>query len=76
MIMSNEDVAKLSAMTDHGPFFFSAVPSSMDAVVFGTLASSVLTPIETPIRAYLRSRPDCTEYAERMGKRFFPELAS
>jgi len=64
------------AMMDRGPFFFGAEPSSIDAVVFGTLASSVLTPIETPIRAYLRSQPCCLEYAERMRTRFFPELAS
>src|SRR5262249_14897662 len=64
------------AMMDDGPFFFGGEPSSIDAVVFGVLASSVLTPIETPIRAYLRSQPGCLEYAERMRTRFFPELAS
>jgi hypothetical protein len=45
-------------------------------VIFGALASSVLTPIETPIRSYLRSQPGCLNYAERMRAQFFPDLSS
>jgi glutathione S-transferase len=59
-----------------GPYFFGNTPSSIDAVVFGTLASSVLTPIDTPIRSFLRSQPGCLDYAERMRTRFFPELST
>jgi len=64
------------AMMGDGPFYFGAMPSSVDAVVFGALASSILTPIETPIRDYLRSQPGVVDYAERMRARFFPELTS
>jgi len=56
------------------PFFFGERPTSIDATVFGTLASSILTPIETPIRAFLMTRPKAVAYAERMRARFFPEL--
>jgi glutathione S-transferase len=66
--------AVLTVMSD-GPFFFGDEPTSVDAIVFGTLATSVLTPIETPIRDFLRSQPACVAYAERMRLRFFPELA-
>jgi glutathione S-transferase len=66
--------AVLAVMSD-GPFFFGDEPTSLDAIVFGTLASTVLTPIETPIRDFLRSQPRCIAYAERMRERFFPELA-
>jgi len=66
--------AILSFMSD-GPFFFGDHPAGIDAVVFGTLAPTVLTPIETPIRAFLRSQPKAVAYAERMRDRFFPELA-
>lgn len=38
-------------------------------------ATTVLTPIESPIRDFLRSQPVCVAYAERMGERFFPEFA-
>jgi hypothetical protein len=46
------------------------------SVAFGALATSVLTPIESPIRDFLRSHPVCVAYAERMRTRFFPELAA
>lgn len=66
--------AVLKLMGD-GPFFFGDEPTGVDAIVFGTLASSVLTPIESPIRDFLRAQPGCVAYAERMLARFFPELA-
>ena len=58
-----------------GPFFFGEEPTGLDAVVFGALATTLLTPIESPIRDFLRSQPACVAYAERMRARFFPELA-
>jgi glutathione S-transferase len=57
-----------------GPFFFGNEPTGIDAIVFGALATTVLTPIESPIRDFLRSQPVCVAYAERMRARFFPEL--
>jgi glutathione S-transferase len=65
--------AVLKVMSD-GPFFFGDEPTSIDAVVFGTLATTVLTPIESPIRDYLRSQSACVAYAERVRARLFPEL--
>jgi glutathione S-transferase len=59
-----------------GPYFFGDEPTGIDAIVFGALATSVLTPIESPIRDFLRSQPGCVAYAERMLARFFPELAN
>jgi hypothetical protein len=46
----------------------------VDAIVFAALATTVLTPIESPIADFLRSQPACIAYAERMRARFFPEL--
>lgn len=66
--------AVLAAMSD-GPFFFGAQPSTIDAVVFGVLATSILTPIESPIRDFLRAQPRLVDYAERVRARFFPDLA-
>jgi glutathione S-transferase len=63
------------AVMSGGPFFFGDEPTGIDAIVFGALATSVLTPIESPIRDFLRSQPACVAYAERMRARFFPELA-
>lgn len=66
--------AVLAAMSD-GQFFFGAQPSTIDAVVFGVLATSILTPIESPIRDFLRAQPRLVDYAERVRARFFPDLA-
>jgi hypothetical protein len=66
--------AVLTFMGD-GPFFFCDEPTGVDAIVFGPLAASVLTPIESPIRDFLRSQPVFVAYADRMLVRFFPELA-
>jgi len=57
------------------PFFFGDEPTGVDAIVFGALATTVLTPIESPIRDFLTSQPACVAYAVRMRTRFFPELA-
>ena len=65
--------AVLAVMGD-GPFFFGNEPTGVDAIVFAALATTVLTPIESPIADFLRSQPACIAYAERMRVRFFPEL--
>ena len=67
--------AVLAFMSD-GPFFFGDEPTGVDAIVFGALATSILTPIESPIRDFLRSQPACVAYAEGMRALFFPELAA
>jgi glutathione S-transferase len=56
------------------PFFFGDEPKGVDAIVFATLAATMLTPIESPIRDYLSSRPACVGYVERMYSRYFPEI--
>jgi glutathione S-transferase len=58
-----------------GPYFFGQEPTGIDAVVFGALATTVLTPIESPVRDFLRVQPGVLEYASRMLERFFPEMA-
>lgn len=62
------------AFMSPGPFFFGDEPSGLDAIVFGTLATTVLTPIESPIRDFLRGQPQCLAYAEHMRQQYFPEL--
>jgi hypothetical protein len=59
-----------------GRFFFGDQATSVDAIVFGTLAPTILTPIETPIREFLRSQPKVVAYATRMLEGYFPELAT
>lgn len=71
-----EDWRAILAVMSGGPFFFGDQATTLDATVFSALASTILTPIETPIRSFLRSQPKAVAYAERMRDRFFPELSS
>jgi glutathione S-transferase len=72
---AERDWRAVLAVMSAGPFFFGNEPTTTDAIVFGTLATTVLTPIESPIRDFLRSQPRCVDYAERMRERFFPEFS-
>jgi hypothetical protein len=47
--------AVIEVMSD-GPCFFGKRLAGVDAIVFATLATTILTPIESPIRDYLRSQ--------------------
>jgi len=67
--------AVLSVMSD-GPFFFGAEPTSTDAILFGTLATSLLTPVPSPIRDCLKSQPRLVAHTERMRARYYPELGA
>ena len=62
------------AVMSEGSFFFGERPTTLDAIVFATLATTVLTPIESPIKDFFQSQPACIAYAERMRSRYFPEL--
>ena len=44
------------------PFIFGDEPTGLDAIVFGALATTMLTPIESPIRDFLRSQPAAVAY--------------
>jgi hypothetical protein len=59
-----------------GPFFFGDEATTLDAVVFGALATSILTPIESPIRDFMRAEPRLVAYTEGMQARLFPELTA
>jgi glutathione S-transferase len=70
-----DDWRAVLAVMSGGPFFFDDQPTGTDAIVFGALATTVLTPIESPIRDLMKSDPRCVAYAERMLAKFFPEIA-
>lgn len=69
-----DDWRSVLAFMSDGPFFFGEHPTGIDATVFGTLAPTLLTPIDTPIRRFLQSQPKAVAYAERMRAKLFPEL--
>ncbi len=58
------------------PFFFGAEPATVDATLFGALATTLLTPVPSPIRDFLQGQPKAMAYTERMRDKYFPELAA
>src|SRR5262245_24193410 len=71
-----QDWRAVLPLMGEGPYFFGDEPTNVDAIVFAALATTVLTPIESPIRDFLRSQPKCVAYTERIRGRYFPELAA
>jgi glutathione S-transferase len=69
-----DDWRAVLTLMSEGPFFFGDHATNIDATIFGTLAPTVFTPIETPIQSFVRSQPRLLAYATRMRSRFFPEL--
>jgi glutathione S-transferase len=67
--------AILSLMSD-GAYFFGERPSSIDAALFGALATTLMTPVQSPVRNFLRTQPECVAYTERIFAQYFPELAA
>jgi hypothetical protein len=57
-----------------GLYFHGDRPSTIDATLLGALATAVLTPVQSPIRDFLRSQGKCMAYAERMMESYFPEM--
>jgi glutathione S-transferase len=76
MVAAIRDWTAVLTLISEGPYFFGNEPHSVDAIVFATLASSMLTPIDSPVRDFLLSKPRMTAYVEGMRARFFPELAA
>jgi hypothetical protein len=48
-----------------GSYFFGERSSSIDAALFGALATTLMTPVRSPVRDFLRLQPKCVAYAER-----------
>lgn len=49
-------------------------PHTIDAIVFGFLASIVVPPIDDELRRHVRARPTLVAYVERVIETWFPEL--
>ena len=66
--------AVLAVMSDE-PFFFGNEPTGIDAILFGALAPTLMTPVPSPVREFLETQPKLLAYTERMRTRLFPEFA-
>ena len=74
MAFAIADWRAILSFMSNGPNFFGERPSSIDATLFGALATTLMTPIQSPVRDFLRTQPKCVAYAERIFAQYFPEL--
>lgn len=61
-----EDLKSFAELLTGKPYLFGDTPSSADACVHAHLANFLGTPIETPVKAYLKSHTELQEYVARM----------
>jgi glutathione S-transferase len=76
MAAARRDWQAIAALANDGPFFFGTEPTTVDAILFGALASTLLTPVPSPIRDFLEGQPWLVAHTHRMRERFFSELAA
>ena len=76
MAFAIADWRAILSFMSNGPNFFGEPPSSIDATLFGALATTLMTPVQSPVRDFLSAQPKCVAYAERTFAHYFPELAA
>jgi glutathione S-transferase len=76
MAFAVADWRAILSFMSNGPYFFGEQPSGIDAALFGALATTLMTPVQSPVRDFLRTQPKCVAYTERTFAQYFPELVA
>lgn len=71
-----DDWTAISAQLGTQRWLLGDDPHTVDATVFGFLASIVIVPIDDELRTHVLTLPNLVTYAERAMQTWFPELAS
>lgn len=69
--MGNRVLDAVDELVGEGPFFFGDAPTDIDATVFGFLALTCWTPVESPVWDHFRERTRLTAYCQRMLQRYY-----
>lgn len=62
----------LAILLGNQRFFFGDQPTSIDASVFGALANFCFGPVNSPVNAHIRAKPNLVAYMDRISNQFFP----
>jgi glutathione S-transferase len=74
--MGRADVDALSAWLGDRDWFVADRPTKADASVFGLLAVTIKSDLDTPVFRYTRAQPNLVAFVDRMIARLFAEPAS
>ena len=69
--MGRQDLTALSHLLGDQEYFFGAEPSTIDAIVFGIVATVVRSPVEPSLADHARSLANLEPYCDRMMERYF-----
>lgn len=74
-LLGRQDLDALSAYLGAKPWFMGQRPTTLDASAFGLLANILWVPIESPLKAHLRSLKNLTGFCERVRERYYRTAA-
>ncbi len=69
------DADAVSTLLGDRAFLFGAQPHTVDATIYGMLASVLLMPFESPLKQAVSDMPNLVYYVARMTERLYPEMA-
>ncbi len=73
--MGTADIRALAAWLADKPYFMGAEPTGVDATVYAFVASVLVPPLATALKAEALKHPTLVAYERRMRERFFKEVA-
>lgn len=65
------DLSALADFLGDKPYFMGRQPTSLDASAYGFLANVLWVPVESPLKAHARQRPNLEAYCRRMKERYY-----
>jgi glutathione S-transferase len=71
-------IADITAVADFlgdKPFFMGDTPTTVDATVYGHVATMIEVPIESPTKEHGLKQANLVSYCRRMFEKFYPELS-
>lgn len=69
-----DDLHALNEMLNHHVFLVRDVPTSIDASGYAFIANILVSPIPSPLQAYVKSQTNFVNYCEQMKKKFYGSI--
>ena len=74
--MGTSDIRAVAAWLGDKPYFMGTEPTGADATVYAFVASVLVPPFATPMKAEILRHPNLVAYERRMRERFFKDTAT
>jgi len=71
--LCKQDIKAVADFIKGKTFAFGDEPTSLDAIIFGTMMNFIIPPVESPLKTYALEFPHIKEYCNRMLDRYYPK---